>query len=133
MLFRSVNIPSFQCRLNDIIGVKEKSTSKNLIEIDTEVRLIIDRNYARAKQLLADNIDILHSMADALMQYETLDAAQVDDLMDRKPVREPGDWTVSLGDKKNNNNKKDDTKGVKTTKEENTPKDLGDPLPSGDS
>ena len=102
-------------------------------DIDTEVRLIIDRNYARAKQLLADNIDILHSMADALMQYETLDAAQVDDLMDRKPVREPGDWTVSLGDKKNNNNKKDDTKGVKTTKEENTPKDLGDPLPSGDS
>ncbi|TNF68050.1 MAG: ATP-dependent zinc metalloprotease FtsH [Gammaproteobacteria bacterium] len=111
-------------------------SEKTAGNIDIEVRDLIDRNYARANRLLADNLDILHAMADALMKYETLDAAQVDDLMDRKPVREPGDWTVNLGDKKNNNKTKtegaqvsDDTK---ETKSEKPNKDLGDPIPQGD-
>jgi len=60
--------------------------------IDAEVRAIIDRNYARAKQILIDNIDILHAMAEALMKYETIDADQIDDLMARRPVREPAGW-----------------------------------------
>jgi cell division protease FtsH len=60
--------------------------------IDEEVRLIIDRNYQRCHQLLTDNIDILHAMADALMKYETIDVAQIDDLMARRPVREPAGW-----------------------------------------
>ncbi len=60
--------------------------------IDGEVRKIIDDAYAKAKQILEENIDILHAMKDALMKYETLDAAQIDDLMARKAVREPKDW-----------------------------------------
>jgi cell division protease FtsH len=63
--------------------------------IDKEVRLFIDRNYDRAKKILEDNMDILHSMKDALMKYETIDAKQIDDLMERKPVREPAGWTDS--------------------------------------
>ena len=62
--------------------------------IDTEVRILIDRNYQRARQILADNIDIMHSMKDALMKYETIDAGQIDDLMERKAViRPPKGWT----------------------------------------
>jgi len=60
--------------------------------IDTEIKGIIDRNYQRAHQLLVDNMDILHAMSDALMKYETIDTAQIDDLMERRPVREPADW-----------------------------------------
>ena len=61
--------------------------------IDTEVRILIDRNYQRARQILADNIDIMHSMKDALMKYETIDAGQIDDLMERKAViRSPKGW-----------------------------------------
>ncbi|ANW24807.1 ATP-dependent metalloprotease [Vibrio coralliilyticus] len=61
--------------------------------IDDEVRKIIDRNYARAKQILEDNMDIMHAMKDALMKYETIDASQIDDLMDRKSdIREPAGW-----------------------------------------
>ena len=60
--------------------------------IDAEMRLVIDRNYERCHQLLTDNIDILHAMADALMKYETIDVAQIDDLMARRPVRDPADW-----------------------------------------
>ncbi|MGL6258396.1 ATP-dependent zinc metalloprotease FtsH [Vibrio sp. WXL210] len=61
--------------------------------IDNEIRQIIDRNYDRAKQILEDNMDIMHSMKDALMKYETIDAGQIDDLMDRKDdIREPAGW-----------------------------------------
>ncbi|PTQ16163.1 ATP-dependent zinc metalloprotease FtsH [Vibrio splendidus] len=61
--------------------------------IDEEIRILIDRNYARAKQILEDNMDLMHSMKDALMKYETIDAGQIDDLMDRKTeIREPAGW-----------------------------------------
>jgi cell division protease FtsH len=61
--------------------------------IDDEIRLIIDRNYARAKQIIEDNMDIMHAMKDALMKYETIDAGQIDDLMARKSeIREPAGW-----------------------------------------
>src|SRR5690625_2329605 len=61
-------------------------------EIEQEVRDIIDRCYRRARQILEDNIDILHAMKDALMEYETIDAEQVADLMARRPVRPPQHW-----------------------------------------
>ncbi|MBC3764510.1 ATP-dependent zinc metalloprotease FtsH [Neptunicella marina] len=61
--------------------------------IDAEIKSVIDSNYDRAEQILKDNIDILHSMKDALMKYETIDAHQIDDLMARVPVREPADWS----------------------------------------
>lgn len=61
--------------------------------IDDEVRQIIDRNYARARQILEENMDIMHTMKDALMKYETIDAGQIDDLMERKEaIREPAGW-----------------------------------------
>ncbi|MDC5820930.1 ATP-dependent zinc metalloprotease FtsH [Vibrio europaeus] len=61
--------------------------------IDDEVRHLIDSNYARAKQILEDNMDIMHAMKDALMKYETIDAGQIDDLMERKAdIREPAGW-----------------------------------------
>ncbi len=60
--------------------------------IDEEVRDIIDRCYKRAEQILHDNRDILEAMKDALMEYETIDSEQVDDLMARRPVRPPRDW-----------------------------------------
>lgn len=59
--------------------------------IDEEIKSVIDRNYSRAEQILKDNMDILHAMKDALMKYETIDAAQIDDLMARVEVREPRD------------------------------------------
>ncbi|HQQ64209.1 MAG TPA: ATP-dependent zinc metalloprotease FtsH [Pseudomonadales bacterium] len=67
-------------------------TSKH---IDEEVRRIIDSCYARAKKILEDNIDILHAMKDALMEYETIDSDQVDDLMARRKLRPPRDWHIN--------------------------------------
>ena len=61
-------------------------------EIDQEVRTILNDAYSTAKKLLEDNRDILEAMKDALMEYETIDADQVDDLMNRVKVRPPKQW-----------------------------------------
>ena len=60
--------------------------------IDEEVREIMDTTYEKAKKILEDNRDILEAMKDALMDYETIDSEQVDDLMARRKVRPPRDW-----------------------------------------
>ncbi len=60
--------------------------------IDGEIRVLIDRNYKRAEKILKENIDKLHLMAEALMKYETIDANQIDDIMEGKVPRPPSDW-----------------------------------------
>ncbi|WP_435105642.1 ATP-dependent zinc metalloprotease FtsH [Arhodomonas sp. AD133] len=60
--------------------------------IDEEVRRIIDDNYRHAKQLLEENLDKLHTMADALMKYETIDHEQINDIMNGRPPRPPQGW-----------------------------------------
>ncbi len=55
-------------------------------EIDAEVRAIVERNYIKAKNILEENKDKLHKLADALLEYETLDRDQIDDLFAGKPV-----------------------------------------------
>ena len=72
--------------------------------IDDEVRVIIDRNYARARAILEQNMDIMHAMKDALVKYETIDAGQIDDLMERKSdIREPAGWGDSPSNKSDDN------------------------------
>ncbi len=61
--------------------------------IDEEIRDFIDRNYERAETLLKENMDILHSMAKALIKYETIDSDQIDQLMEHKEVSPPRDWS----------------------------------------
>ena len=53
--------------------------------IDEEVRRIVDECYAQASKLLEDNVDKLHTMADALMEFETLSSEQLDALWPGKP------------------------------------------------
>jgi cell division protease FtsH len=62
-------------------------------KIDEVVRDILDHAYGRTKQILTDNIDKLHVMADALLQYETIDARQIDDIMNGRVPGPPADWS----------------------------------------
>ncbi|MBS2031570.1 MAG: ATP-dependent zinc metalloprotease FtsH [Deltaproteobacteria bacterium] len=59
------------------------------IDIDKEVRELVTYNYDRAKKILLEHLPILKSMADALMEYETIDAADIDLIMDGKPLSKP--------------------------------------------
>ncbi len=60
--------------------------------IDEEVRRIIDNNYERAGHLLKTNMEKLHLMAKALIKFETIDNAQIDDIMEGKQPRAPDGW-----------------------------------------
>jgi cell division protease FtsH len=63
--------------------------------IDEEIRAVIDRNYQRSRDILTEHIDKLHTMADALMKYETIDSEQIDDIMSGRTPRPPADWDES--------------------------------------
>ena len=64
-------------------------SDKTTLIIDEEVTNIINYCYKRAYDLLTENRDILEAMKDALLKYETIDATQIDDLMNRRPCRPP--------------------------------------------
>ena len=64
-------------------------SSETAREIDEEVRSIIDTCYGRAKQILEDNLEKLHAMANALVEYETLSPEQASDIMAGGKPRAP--------------------------------------------
>ena len=72
-------------------------------KIDEEVRKIIDRNFQNAEKLLKDNIQLLHLMAEALIKYETIDAAQIKVIMTGQEPPPPADWS-DMGLKSTANN-----------------------------
>ena len=70
------------------------TSTKNVSEatqqkVDAEVRRIIDEQYALARRLLDENRDKVHAMANALLEWETIDADQVNDIMHGRPPRSP--------------------------------------------
>jgi cell division protease FtsH len=72
---------------------KRKEVSENTAyAIDEEVRVIINRNYDRAKNLLQINIDKLHKMSEALLKYETIDAEQIEAIMHGLVPHPPKGW-----------------------------------------
>jgi cell division protease FtsH len=62
-------------------------------KVDAEVRRIIDEQYAVARNLIETHQDKMHAMANALLEYETLDNEQLRDIMEGRPPRPPKDWT----------------------------------------
>jgi cell division protease FtsH len=64
-------------------------------KIDEVVRSILDKAYARTKQILTDNVDKLHMMAEALLTYETIDVSQIDAILEGRNPGPPLDWIKS--------------------------------------
>ena len=70
------------------------TTTKNVSEstmqkVDAEIRRIIDEQYALARKLLEDNRDKVEAMTKALLEWETLDAEQINDIMEGNAPRPP--------------------------------------------
>jgi len=85
-------------------GSQSKSiSSQTAREIDEEVRKIIDDCYKRAKKILQDNVEKLHAMSDALMEYETLSPAQAGDIMAGAKPRAPDEGVNTSGTNNNKN------------------------------
>jgi cell division protease FtsH len=60
--------------------------------IDEVVRGILDKAYGRTTKILTDNLDKLHTMAEVLLQYETIDAPQIDAIMEGREPPPPSGW-----------------------------------------
>lgn len=85
------------------------------------MRSIIDSCYATAKGILEENADKLHLMADALILYETLDAAQLDAIMEGHMPDPPADW----GDDSSDNSS---SSGSEQAAADNDGKDAAGPI-----
>lgn len=72
------------------MGSQAKPMSEQMAQtIDDEIRAVIDKNYNRAESILKEHIDILHNMAHALLDWETIDKYQIDELMQGKMIAPP--------------------------------------------
>jgi cell division protease FtsH len=71
---------------------RKESSDATFLKIDEEVRKIIHSNYQRAQKLLEKNIQKLHAMAEALIKYETIDAIQIEAIMNGKKPKPPIGW-----------------------------------------
>jgi len=68
-------------------------SEQTMQKVDAEVRSIIDVQYKLARDLIEEHSDKMHAMAKALLEWETIDSDQLDDIMAGKPPRPPKDWT----------------------------------------
>ena len=79
------------------------TTHKNVSEatmqkVDAEIRRIIDEQYALARRLLDENRDKVETMTKALLEWETIDAEQIDDIMEGKLPRPPKEPQPRMND-----------------------------------
>ena len=73
---------------------KTNNVSESTMQkVDNEVRRIIDQQYAEARKLIEDNQEKIHAMAKALLEWETIDGDQLDDIIAGREPRPPKDWT----------------------------------------
>jgi len=70
-------------------------SEQTMQKVDAEVRRIIDQQYALARGLIEQNSDKIHAMAKALLDWETIDVEQIDDILAGREPRPPKDWAPS--------------------------------------
>ena len=95
--------------------------------VDIEVRRILNQAYARATTVLEENRDKMELMAQALIKYETIDADQIDTIMQGKSPGPPKDWWDSPGDAGKAGKLGDDDSGDKKGKEKASDAGIGEP------
>jgi cell division protease FtsH len=66
-------------------------------KVDSEMRRIIDEQYQVAYRILDQHRETVHLMAKTLLEFETIDAEQIDDIMAGRAPRPPRDWSPSSG------------------------------------
>jgi cell division protease FtsH len=80
---------------------KQEISDETARSVDKEIKKIISECYKRAEEILSKNLDQLHNMANSLMEYETLDENQINDIMAGAKPRAPGAEDDTEGKKKN--------------------------------
>jgi cell division protease FtsH len=99
--------------------------------VDAEVRRIIDEQYTQARNLIEKHSVEMHAMANALLEWETIDAEQIADIMSGKAPRPPKDWALPVSDI--GSGPTDGSGAVATDAADTTPSDVGSKEPPTDS
>ena len=68
------------------MGQKSGMSDKKASLIDEEIKRIVNQGYDRARKILTDRLDDLHTLAKALLEYEMLSGSEIKDLLDGKPI-----------------------------------------------
>ncbi len=102
---------------------RDVTTHKNLSNataelVDKEIRRIVDEQYARARQIVEENKDKMEIMAKALLEWETIDAEQIDDIMAGKDPQPPSDYSSTDSSKDDSSSDKSDKKGPEAKMDE---------------
>ncbi|HEX6828016.1 MAG TPA: cell division protein FtsH, partial [Burkholderiales bacterium] len=71
------------------VTVHKNVSDTTMQRVDAEIRRIIDQQYALARRLLEENRDKVEAMTAALLEWETIDADQIKDIMEGRPPRPP--------------------------------------------
>jgi cell division protease FtsH len=108
---------------SEIFLGRDVTTHKNLSNataelVDKEIRRIVDEQYARARQIIEENKDKMEIMAKALLEWETIDAEQIDDIMDGKEPQPPSDYSSTDKSKGDSSSDKSDKKGPEAKMDE---------------
>ncbi|RPH65944.1 MAG: ATP-dependent metallopeptidase FtsH/Yme1/Tma family protein [Burkholderiales bacterium] len=72
-------------------------SEETMRKVDSEIRRIIDEQYAAARKILEENRDKVEAMAKALLEWETIDSDQIDDIMAGRPPRPPKERSTGTG------------------------------------
>ncbi len=72
-------------------------SEETMRKVDSEIRKIIDEQYARARSILEEHRDQVEAMAKALLEWETIDSDQIDDIMAGRPPRPPKERSSPSG------------------------------------
>jgi cell division protease FtsH len=66
-------------------------------KVDAEIRRIIDEQYAVARKILEENRGMVEAMTKALLEWETIDSDQIDDICSGRPPRPPKERSGGTG------------------------------------
>jgi cell division protease FtsH len=69
------------------IAQHQDYSEQTAIEIDREIRRFVIDAYNKARQIIEENLDKLHALANALLEHEVLDGYQIDQVLEGKPVK----------------------------------------------
>ena len=75
--------------LGKSVTKSQQISEATMQKVDKEIRRIIDQQYALAQKIITDNRDKMEAMAHALLEWETIDSDQIDDIMAGRPPRPP--------------------------------------------
>ena len=119
---------SFGDKQDQVFLGKELSRAQNYSEetaqkIDIAIKTIIDEQYSRARKILQDNIDALHTSAEALLEHETIEGKHIHEILDEGKIISP----IINSSPKIEDEENDTTEADENTKEQDSKEDDLDP------